>query len=549
MVWTRDANGEVATLRKAPKEEAETYFVKDYVYGYTSGNILFKDGFFIKATTKIEERLFSLWHMNIRTGEQRCVQNDVLGQANFPFNNEPGVRLEPKMHEADRRWRFRWDYKCDSFDIKMLPFRDLDGKQEYAAITWSMDLTNSSFDPDFLNHAKDSSADLVTDGPNNDTEDLEALPGSVMVTLNDLRTLGLKIFPSDWDMEDISHNIGILNDPENEAVFGDGREDFLCRMLGEAMLGVDQERNPSLLWHTCVLIINVNTGKIIENLTLPPHQVDPKVVETIRQNKDCTHQEYERAEIVDMINGTHGLYLRYPIGMQVYMQEPEVDVPDSEIECITLNIVQYTGIQRICSLKLPPFSPFHLPESWNVTIKRHKNSATPSFEFTDLSNCLYKINSFRFSRGPPKFIINPSYKLGLDTADFNPPEDDYLTIVPNPNADWQSQPIITFLTGNGDEVEVLQPILDVHAEILKFQEVKDYSFEEPFLEGGPVWKMKWMETVKKLPIMHPVSEKEGGMLKRIGWKSQFGQLSRSHESDPIEIGENGIKFGGLWVWN
>ncbi|RPA74308.1 hypothetical protein BJ508DRAFT_366321 [Ascobolus immersus RN42] len=601
LVWTRDRDGAIGPIPSPSMEEPDTYFVKDYVHGHSTEFMLYSDNLFLKATTSDSPRIFQLWHMDPINGEQTCIQKDLFSDPQFDFAKQPGLRYEPAYSTTD----YRWNYRADNFDIKLLPFTNSDGKKEFAAITWSLDFTSRLFAPEHIKAVKDKLAEYnpADDEGNPIERPLIAEDGAydLEVLATKLVKAGVVLYPNGQDMEAVIRNQQIIAAEHRAGRLPD--PDFIHQAMGSLlMMELEDWDAPQPQARECsrtmMLIINTTTGELVDTIKLPNHQFRiaiEDIDETAMQNLAHRRNFGERAEILEYVNGTEGSYQRYPIGMQIYTRDFS-DSPSTNSQHVTVDIVQYTGLHRICSVHYPSHSPFHTPESWTLTITHNPTGTFRSFIFTTLTNTLYKIFAFRLIMGlPSKFIINPSLNLALDNADLHNYMDQFigfsaadLGLVNADDEDPHINPDATvgailpadateadidaafqaMYTGDqgaafedlfGGQIsfqppqdlndmsrEVIPDNMDVYAEILKFEAVEEYGFVKKDEEGRE-WEMKWMEVKERSPVFRPAEE--GVRPRRVGWGMRFPGMTRADESEPMEVGEGGFKLGGVWVWN
>lgn len=571
IVWTTDRDGNAIKPGDITEETVfDTYFVVNYATQAT----LFNNGLLIKATSEIENRTFSIWHMDINTGKQHLVVNDFAKLPERPAEDMYPVRFEPRYEEvADTKPdAYRRNYRANQFDIKLLPFCNQQGEQEYAVVTWSHDWTYPMFNPSRF-------FDPETGKP------LVLKIGDIDPGMQQLIDLGLDLNPVGRCMETLSNNLEILNNPANEHLVPGGPEAFVGSInLGMQAIAVGD--HPYHQFHAELLIINIKTGEIFDNhLRLPAlhaptllpfddsmegsnsdgedfdddePETDDRMMEAVQvwgewhaRGTSSKPEEIWSQEIGDILNGHNGTQVRYPLGMQIYMQDVFTDSsPDSvskvKSETIVLGVVLYTGLQRNVTFLIPPHSPYKTPEAWTILVTRTLNpDGTSSFTFSNLSSILYPVMFRRITPAPPKLIVNPLYDLVLDNADVPIFERDELAL-------WDQT--ITPEQWEEDNAEVLAEIpesIDCVAEIIEFEEIQPKR--RYIKDGENLWAQKWMKEREKRGIYKPSNGKTVDCeekKERMGWKSKWGLLLRTDQDpQPMEIGENGVKFGGLWVWN
>ncbi|RPA72505.1 hypothetical protein BJ508DRAFT_314696 [Ascobolus immersus RN42] len=104
--------------------------------------------------------------------------------------------------------------------------------------------------------------------------------------------------------------------------------------------------------------------------------------------------------------------------------------------------------------------------------------------------------------------------------------------------------------------QLLNPVLAFSQLLNAYEEVKEKRriLVDPEDEEN-IWTLRWMKCKAKRGIYEPIvgdgfGATEDGKDKtrmRMGWKSRFGMIARISETEPMEIAENGVTFGGLGV--
>ncbi|RPA79962.1 hypothetical protein BJ508DRAFT_377351 [Ascobolus immersus RN42] len=600
--WITDTKGQPSDLKEMKKaaKDASPNWSFEYRFNTSSYFLNFTDGLFILISDDFERRTFQLWELDFTTGIRRCIQEDLLYHPLFSFTKETHTRFEPTYDDFNRdrgaegaadlfRGHF---YKADHFDFKRLPFKNQDGLQVYAAVVYSFDLTGADFGP--FGRRMPGHPEFQT--PLGMEKLFKAAHELLQPLLRRGRVpfdMGVVQFLQHISHADNSHLLLTADDPlELPALAEEAGVDLAALQamtLEEAMSTFFGQPSPDGRFEKPVecsrsflLIFNTTTGELIHHLDLKPYQVPLNVGRSPYGGMND--------EIAGLLAGVHHDKVRYPAGMQLRIRN-DVDDDKPMDSTVGIDVVQYTDVSNV-----RPYRGSYtasIPESWSLTI-RCKNTGQdgPIFTFENRRNCLYKV-VFHQSHGHyahdhsslsiPNYdnvetvVINPLYQVGLYMSAV-PKESDFFAEYDHFNPDNQAAQDEMLAEYNhfnpdnqmthdeffADDLETETPIQgprppyvppkdipsgsNMLAEIIKFDEDKSRHWVSG-QDNGNAWEHKWMNVVARKPIYLPMVEGEEHRM-RAAWKLKWVPEKCHHEiSEAIELDQDGIKLGGMWLWN
>ncbi|RPA75443.1 hypothetical protein BJ508DRAFT_418111, partial [Ascobolus immersus RN42] len=519
----------------------------------------FSGPFLIRASSDEEQRTSQLWKIDLETGNQRCIQPDMLGHSTFSRSQQDEARYEPPWTALDGptiAGNFRNHYRADQFDIQTLPFKNSKGECDYVAVCYGFDFTGHILSEAITGEFPGELVDEKVPRPDGadggeyveKTYVLHHPAGGESLLSDEQREAMLAANPTIAPEEAQQLQSTIIQN----GTFGVQPPPGICQTVAEAIVSSQTIMFPlrkpdgkrlaePVEGSRCFLLIyNVTTGELVQHFRLPAYK--RRLQNNIQEDVRYGGQE---KVMLDILDGRHPHQVRYQTSMNMYCREP-IEAPASpSFESVRLDIVQYSKVQPIVRDSLRPAElPFNLPESWTMTL--NFNKSTQAFSLADTTNILYGIvttgpdlprHPLHLPMRQSHIAINPLFNIGLynSTAlgyDHNDPE-----LFAN---------LSTVASASEGEVRIFRQMPDVPngcdmlAEIVQFEEDEERRTElvkERDDGGVTVWQRKWMKVQEREGIYLPEN------CKRIGWGTK-----KCGVTQPVSIDEEGIKFGGLWVY-
>ncbi|RPA88100.1 hypothetical protein BJ508DRAFT_356860 [Ascobolus immersus RN42] len=557
IVWVTNRNGKTASLKKPPKKEDSSDWSFHGRSNTSASYLSFKDGLFVTASKDPAQRKFQLWELDIASGKQKCLVSDMFSAHFFVYTKSKYARYEPKFKELRRNEiaNFRRHYKADQIDVRRLPFISNNGKRDYVAVCYSFDFTGRDLNP--TREFEPAEKEMMKNAQHGQ---LSEMPFNIYTRLNTSPVFDIATLTSNFNNPIICNGLA----PEPPTDHRDMTLEQAQAMLFPLTFGQHNRARFMESSRTVVLIFDTTTGDVVCGEQLPAYtRLDaPNIMHKMRREND---------EILDILYGLHPQQCRFPTGIQMYVRDLGTSSLDpTKPQSIKIDIVQYSTTQRIIrDRNFPLHSPFTLPESWSFTL--HCNApgesveSGPEFTTSNKISCVYKIcqsqtyhlMSYHPTHLPLKlsrFIINPMYQVGVYNS--RPPTDDdflsdhYYNNAPHSDVDDDDDEETELLPNQPPSAPYTRPAYiptpddipkgaDVLAEIIHFKE--DVRLRIP-AKDEEEFERRWMNVSERKPVYMPKTEGEKRM--RAGWKTKWSPDGRRCEiTEPLEIGENGIKFG------